>query len=35
MACRLDEISEPGDFVVSANLGQRIVVARVDTDFGF
>ncbi len=31
MACRLDEIPEPGDFVVYDSLGQSVVVVRVDT----
>jgi nitrite reductase/ring-hydroxylating ferredoxin subunit len=30
MACRLDEIPEPGDFVVYDNLGQSVIVVRVD-----
>jgi nitrite reductase/ring-hydroxylating ferredoxin subunit len=30
MACRLDEIPEPGDFVVYDNLDQSIIVVRVD-----
>jgi Rieske 2Fe-2S family protein len=30
MACRLEEISRPGDFVEYENLGQSFIVARVD-----
>jgi phenylpropionate dioxygenase-like ring-hydroxylating dioxygenase large terminal subunit len=32
MACRLDEIPEPGDLSVYDNLGQSIVVVRVDAN---
>ncbi|HEY6871021.1 MAG TPA: aromatic ring-hydroxylating dioxygenase subunit alpha [Novosphingobium sp.] len=32
MACRLDEIPNPGDFVVYDNLDQSIIVMRVDAN---
>ena len=32
MACRLEEIPDPGDFVEYRNLDQSIIVVRVDTD---
>lgn len=32
MACRLDEIPNPGDYVVYDNLDQSIIVMRVDAD---
>ena len=32
MACRLEEIPDPGDFVEYRNLDQSIIVVRVDAD---
>src|SRR5262249_28370635 len=32
MACRLDEIPNPGDFVEYENLGQSVVVVRVSAE---
>ena len=32
MACRLEEIPNPGDYVVYDNLGQSVIVVRVDAE---
>ncbi len=32
MACRLEEITKPGDYVVYENLGESVIVVRVDAD---